>query len=131
MDVKPVIANGKTIILFHGKSFSGYYWKDIIAALTDKGYRVIVPDQAGCGRSDKPDLHYSFHMLVKNNRLLPDSLQVDEVTVIGHYMGGMLAVRFALMFPGKTEKLVLENPIGLEDYKSFVPYQSLEEIYAK
>lgn len=131
MDVRPVIANGKTIILFHGKNFNGYYWKDIIPALTEKGYRVIVPDQVGWGRSDKPDLHYSFHMLAKNNRLLLDSLQIDKVTVIGHSMGGMLAVRFALMYAAKTDKLVLENPIGLEDYKSFVPYQSLEANYTK
>lgn len=131
MDVKPAIASGKTIMLFHGKNFNGYYWKDIIPALTEKGYRVIVPDQIGWGRSDKPDLHYSFHMLAKNNRLLLDSLHIDNVTVLGHSMGGMLAVRFALMFPGNTEKLVLENPIGLEDYRTFVPYQSINEIYKK
>ena len=131
MDIKPAIANGKTIMLFHGKNFNGYYWKDIIPALTEKGYRVIVPDQLGWGRSDKPDLHYSFHMLAKNTRLLLDSLHIDDVTVIGHSMGGMLAIRFALMYPDKTKKLILENPIGLEDYKTFVPYQSIDNIYIK
>jgi pimeloyl-ACP methyl ester carboxylesterase len=85
----------------------------------------------GWGRSDKPELHYSFHMLANNNRLLLDSLHIEKVTVIGHSMGGMLAARFALMFPGRTEKLVLENPIGLEDYKSFVPYKTLDELYRK
>lgn len=131
MDIKPANANGKTIMLFHGKNFNGYYWKEIIPALTEKGYRVIVPDQLGWGRSDKPDLHYSFHALAKNNRLLLDSLHIDKVTVIGHSMGGMLAVRYALMYADKTEKLVLENPIGLEDYKTFVPYQSIDKIYLK
>lgn len=131
MDIKPANANGKNIMLFHGKNFNGYYWKDIIPALTEKGYRVIVPDQLGWGRSDKPDLHYSFHALAKNNRLLLDSLHIDKVTVIGHSMGGMLAVRYALMYADKTEKLVLENPIGLEDYKTFVPYQSIDKIYLK
>jgi len=131
MDIKPATSNGRTIILFHGKNFNGYYWKDIIPALTEKGYRVIVPDQLGWGRSDKPELHYSFHMLANNNRLLLDSLHIDKVTVIGHSMGGMLAARFALMYPGRTEKLVLENPVGLEDYKTFVPYKSQDEIYQK
>jgi len=131
MDVKPATPNGRTMMLFHGKNFNGYYWKDIIPALTEKGYRVIVPDQLGWGRSDKMDLHYSFHMLANNNRLLLDSLHIDRVTVIGHSMGGMLAARFALMYPARTEKLVLENPIGLEDYKTFVPYKSLDEIYQK
>jgi pimeloyl-ACP methyl ester carboxylesterase len=131
MDIKPATPNGKSIILFHGKNFSGYYWKDIIPALTEKGYRVIVPDQVGWGRSDKPDLHYSFHMLAKNNRLLLDSLHIDKVIVLGHSMGGMLAIRFALMYPSNTEKLILENPIGLEDYKTFVPYQSIDTLYKK
>lgn len=131
MDAKPATANGKTIMLFHGKNFSGYYWKDIIAPLTEKGYRVIVPDQLGWGRADKPDLHYSFHMLAKSNFLLLDSLHIDKVIVLGHSMGGMLATRFALMYAAKTEKLILENPIGLEDYKTFVPYQSAEDIYKK
>lgn len=129
MDVKPQKANGQTIILFHGKNFSGFYWKDVIPFLNKEGYRVIVPDQVGWGRSDKPNLHYSFHMLAHNNKLLLDSLKVDKLVVLGHSMGGMLAVRFALMYPSKVSKLVLENPIGLEDYKTFVPYQPLEKLH--
>ena len=44
-------------------------------------------------------------------------------------MGGMLATRFALLYPERTEKLLLENPIGLEDYRTFVPYVSTEQQY--
>ena len=130
MDVMSEKPNGKTIILFHGKNFNGYYWKNVIPMLTEKGYRVIVPDQIGWGKSDRPDLHYSFHMLAENNKTLLDSLHIQKVTVLGHSMGGMLAVRFTLMFPGTTEKLILEDPIGLEDYKTFVPYQPLEKLFA-
>ena len=131
MDIKPAKANGKTVILFHGKNFNGYYWKDVIAALRDKGYRVLVPDQVGWGRSDKPNIHYSFHMLAHNNKLLLDSLRIQKVIVLGHSMGGMLACRFSLMYPRLVEKLVLENPIGLEDYKTFVPYQTLQQIWIR
>ncbi|MEP6675136.1 MAG: alpha/beta hydrolase [Ferruginibacter sp.] len=131
MDVKPSSSNGKTIILFHGKNFNGYYWKDIIPVLVAKGYRVIAPDQLGWGRSDKPNLHYSFHMLAAGNKSLLDSLHVEKVIVIGHSMGGMLGIRFALMYPQSVEKLVLEDPIGLEDYKTFVPYQPIEKLYLK
>jgi len=131
MDVKPVTGNGKTIILFHGKNFSGYYWKDVIPLLLNRGYRVIVPDQPGWGHSGKPDLHYSFHMLAAINKSLLDSLHINKLIVLGHSMGGMLAIRFSLMYPEFVEKLVLENPIGLEDYKTFVPYQSLETLYKK
>lgn len=130
MDVRPTSqANGKTVLLFHGKNFGGYYWRDLISALTTSGYRVVVPDQIGFGRSSKPVIHYSFQLLSSQNRKLLDSLDLEKVIVLGHSMGGMLATRFALMYPHKVEKLILENPIGLEDYKVFVPYVSLEQQY--
>jgi pimeloyl-ACP methyl ester carboxylesterase len=129
MDVQPATANGKTIILFHGKNFSGYYWKDLLPLLLQKGYRVIVPDLLGWGRSGKPDLHYSFHLLDAVNKSLLDTLHINKVIVLGHSMGGMVAARFTLMYPSLVEKLVLEDPIGLEDYKTFVPYQSLDKLY--
>jgi pimeloyl-ACP methyl ester carboxylesterase len=131
MDVKPGTPNGKAVILFHGKNFNGYYWKDVIEFLKTNGYRVIVPDQIGWGKSSRANIHYSFHMLAVNNKGLLDSLGIEKVIVIGHSTGGMLAVRFALMYPDRTEKLILENPVGLEDYRTFVPYQSVDALYIK
>jgi pimeloyl-ACP methyl ester carboxylesterase len=131
MDAKPDSPGNKTVLLFHGKNFNGYYWKDVMAFLVKAGYRVIVPDQPGWGRSDKPDLHYSFHLLAYAMNKLLDSLHIGKVYLVGHSMGGMLAARFAMTYPGKVEKLVLENPIGLEDYKRFVPYQTTDQLYEK
>ena len=51
MDIDPANPNGKTVLLFHGKNFGGYYWTNVIQTLTAKGYRVIVPDQIGFGKS--------------------------------------------------------------------------------
>ncbi len=62
---------------------------------------------------------------------LLDYLGVNKVNVIGHSMGGMLAARFALMYPETVDKVIFENPIGLEDYRTFVPYLTLPELYAK
>jgi len=129
MDVKPQNPNGKAVILFHGKNFGGYYWTDVIKALTIKGYRVIVPDQIGFGRSSKPFIHYSFHEFARYNKKLLDTLGIQKIIVLGHSMGGMLATRFTLMYPNMVEKLLLEDPIGLEDYRTFVPYESAEEDY--
>jgi pimeloyl-ACP methyl ester carboxylesterase len=67
--------------------------------------------------------------MAMQNKTLLDSLQVSQAIVIGHSMGGMLAIRFALMYPELTEKLILEDPIGLEDYKAKVPYQPVEYWY--
>src|SRR5215213_3425989 len=116
---------------FMEKNFNGYYWKDVIAFLSAAGYRVIVPDQVGWGMSDKPNIHYSFHLLAANSKRLLDTLGIQKVSVVAHSMGGMLATRFALMYPEVVEKLIYENPIGLEDYKTFVPYRPVEEQYEK
>lgn len=130
MDVQPEgKGNGKTVLLLHGKNFAGNYWSHTVRALAQSGYRVVVPDQIGFGKSSKPDIHYSFHLLAANTKKLLDSLGVKEVAVVGHSMGGMLAARFALMYPESATRLVLENPIGLEDYRVMVPYVSLEELY--
>lgn len=130
MDVQPDSAWKTTVILFHGKNFNGYYWKDVMAFLVKAGYRVIAPDQPGWGRSDKPDLHYSFQLLSYAMHQLIDSLHIAKVTIVGHSMGGMLAARFAMMYPDKVGRLILEDPIGLEDYKRFIPYQTTEKLYA-
>jgi pimeloyl-ACP methyl ester carboxylesterase len=129
MDIKPTQPNGKTAMLFHGKNFGGYYWTNVINALTARGYRVIVPDQIGFGKSSKAFIHYSFHKLARFNKDLLDTLGINKITLMGHSMGGMLATRFALMYPQAVEKLLLEDPIGLEDYRTFVPYQSAEQDY--
>ncbi|MCB2410274.1 alpha/beta fold hydrolase [Hymenobacter lucidus] len=123
-------ANGRTAVLLHGKNFFGAYWRETIKALTAAGFRVVVPDQVGFGKSDKPDMHYSFYQLAHNTKRLLDTLGVPKAVIIGHSMGGMLATRFALMYPGATEKLVLENPIGLEDYRVGVPFQPIDQAEA-
>ena len=130
MDVAPTKNdNGNTVVLFHGKNFGGYYWTDVIKSLTNRGYRVVVPDQIGFGKSSKAFIHYSFHQMAVWNKALLTSLGIEKVNVLGHSMGGMLATRFALLYPESTEKLLLENPIGLEDYRRIVPYISTEEQY--
>ena len=130
MDVAPTgKGNGRAVLLLHGKNFFGAYWKDTIAKLSAAGYRVIVPDQIGFGKSSKPNIHYSFHLLASNTKKLLESLGVKQLAVVGHSMGGMLATRFALMYPEAVTHLVLENPIGLEDYRELVPYLPLAEAY--
>lgn len=130
MDVKPPNYNGKNIVLFHGKNFNGAYWKTTIEALTREGFRVIVPDQIGFGKSSKPQhFHYTFQQLAQNTKTLLDTLKVGKTAILGHSMGGMLATRFALMYPEITEKFILENPIGLEDWKLKVPYKPVEWWY--
>lgn len=130
MDVKPKKSNGKTIMLLHGKNFNGAYWEKTAKDLSDKGFRVIIPDQIGFGKSSKPQSYqFSFAQLASNTKAILDDLKIDKIIVLGHSMGGMVATRFTLMYPELVEKLILENPIGLEDYKALARYQTVDEAY--
>ncbi|RYG47145.1 alpha/beta hydrolase, partial [bacterium] len=130
MDVRPDNANGTTVVLLHGKNFFGAYWKPTVAALVAKGFRVVVPDQIGFGKSSKPNIDYSFDGLAANTLKLLDALKIEKAAVVGHSMGGMLAVRFARNYPARTSHLILENPIGLEDYRFSIPPRTDEEVFA-
>ncbi|MGG5210366.1 alpha/beta fold hydrolase [Chryseobacterium sp. MIQD13] len=130
MDVQPKKPNGKTIMLLHGKNFNGAYWEKTAKDLSDKGFRVIIPDQIGFGKSSKPQSYqFSFSQLAKNTKAILDQLKIDKTIVLGHSMGGMVATRFTLLYPEKVQKLILENPIGLEDYKTFAAYQTIDQAY--
>ena len=92
---------------------------------------MVAPDQIGFGKSSKPHAYqFTFQALAENTRGLLDHLGVGRVHVVGHSMGGMLGTRFALMFPDRTDRLVLVNPIGLEDWKTVVPYRTVDEFFA-
>ena len=128
MDVKPQNPNGQTLVLMHGKNFGSDYWAGTIKAMSTYGYRVIAPDQVGFGKSSKPEMRYTFGMLAENTARLLDHLKLGRVTVIGNSMGGMLAVHFARKYPERLTALVLENPLGLEDYVASIPPQQTPDL---
>jgi pimeloyl-ACP methyl ester carboxylesterase len=131
MDVAPPRPNGRVAVLLHGKNFCAATWQATILALSQAGYRVVAPDQIGFCKSTKPaHYQYTFHQLAANTRALLASLGISRVTLIGHSTGGMLAMRYGLMFPAEVEQLVLVDPIGLEDWEAKgVPWQSVDERY--
>jgi pimeloyl-ACP methyl ester carboxylesterase len=131
MDVAPTIrANGRTAVLLHGKNFCAATWGGTAAALAARGYRVIVPDQVGFCKSDKPDgFQYSFAALATRTRDLLAAAGVTRATLVGHSTGGMLAIRYALLFPDRVDALVLVNPLGLNDtLAEGVPYAPIEKL---
>src|SRR5438309_7577339 len=130
MDVAPEgQPNGRTVVLLHGMNFFGEYWSGTIDVLRKHGFRVVVPDQIGFGRSSKPIIPYNFHDMALNTRRLLESLRISKVTIVGHSMGGMLAARFAASFPDITERAVIYDPIGLTDVRWQQPWHSAEEAY--
>ena len=128
MDVPAVGKQKGAVLLFHGKNFSSDYWKLTIIGLAQAGYRVIAPDQIGFGKSSKPDVAYHFDDLAANTQALLTSLKIKQVAVIANSMGGMVGVRFASLHPNAVTKLVLENPLGLEDYSKDIPPQQNDNL---
>lgn len=122
-------ANGRVVVLMHGKNFCGATWEHQIASLTTAGYRVVVPDQIGFCASTKPaHYQYSFQQLVRNTDALLKSLGVPRATLVAHSTGGMIATRYALMLPQAVEQLVLVDPLGLEDWQAKgVPTRTVDE----
>ena len=130
MDVAPAgTANGHTVVLFHGNNFAGFYFGPVIDALRKEGFRVLVPDQIGYGRSSKPIIPYHFADMARNTRAILKSLTIDKAMIVGHSMGGMLAARFATQYPDVTERLVFYNPIGLTDARFDRPFGGTDEAY--
>ena len=130
MDISPAgTPNGRTVVLLHGMNFGGFYFSGPIEALRTEGFRVVVPDQIGFGRSSKPIIPYNFHDMALNTRKLLQSLGVAQAAIVGHSMGGMLAARFAASYPDLTERLVIYNPIGLTDLRYQTAWRSADDAY--
>jgi pimeloyl-ACP methyl ester carboxylesterase len=128
MDVAPAQGNGRVVVLLHGRNFPSSYWAPVIKTLNDAGYRVVVPDQIGFGKSSKPYGELHFDTLARNTIALLDHLQIPKADIVAHSMGGMVAVRIARAYPDRVNHLVLTAPIGLEDYRFYVPPTPTEKI---
>jgi pimeloyl-ACP methyl ester carboxylesterase len=133
MDVAPTgPANGRTAVLLHGKNFCAATWAPTVRVLADAGFRVVAVDQIGFCKASKPAAYqFSLPQLAANTHALLQSLNIDRAVVVGHSMGGMLGARFAIQHPNAVERLVLVNPIGLEDWQAEgVPYAPLDAAFA-
>ena len=122
-------ANGRTVLLLHGNNFGGFYFTAVIDALRKAGFRVVVPDQIGYGRSSKLVAPYNLSSQARNTYLILQAEKIERVMVVGHSMGGMLAARFATQYPKAVERLVLYNPIGLTDGRFDRPMPPVDELY--
>jgi pimeloyl-ACP methyl ester carboxylesterase len=101
-----VAGHGAAVILLHGIGDSSATWEHIIPELAGN-HLVIAPDLLGHGRSDKPRADYSVAAYANGLRDLLDVLGLDRASLIGHSLGGAVAMQFAYQFPARTERLVL------------------------
>jgi pimeloyl-ACP methyl ester carboxylesterase len=102
---------GEVLLLVHGLGGSSSSWAEVIPKLSDK-YRVIAPDLLGHGRSDKPSGDYSPAVFARLLCDLLDALGIDKATVVGHSLGGGVAMTFASQHRTHCRRLVLLNSGG-------------------
>ncbi|MGI5472635.1 alpha/beta fold hydrolase [Streptomyces sp. CA-132043] len=103
---------GPAVVLVHGIGDSSATWAGIIPALA-RNHTVIAPDLLGHGASDKPRADYSVAAYANGIRDLLGVLGIDRASLIGHSLGGGVAMQFAYQFPERTERLVLVSAGGV------------------
>jgi pimeloyl-ACP methyl ester carboxylesterase len=103
--------DGKTVVLVHGNPTWGYLYRNFILPLLKAGYRVVVPDHLGFGRSQKPDSADLFTIPKHAERLgaLLDSLSLSNVTFVVQDWGGPIALSWATRHPEKIRSLCILN----------------------
>ncbi len=103
---------GPVVVLVHGIASRAAQWQQVMSLLGD-GYQVIAPDLLGHGLSAKPRTDYSLGAQACGLRDLLAGLGHDRVTLVGHSLGGGIAMQFAYQFPERVERLALINAGGL------------------
>jgi pimeloyl-ACP methyl ester carboxylesterase len=106
------VGTGPTLLLIHGVGDNSSTWEHLLPFLA-LGHTVIAPDLLGHGASDKPRADYSVAAYANGMRDLLSVLGVDRATVVGHSLGGGVAMQFAYQYPERCERLVLVSTGGV------------------
>jgi len=107
-----VAGSGQTVVLIHGMINSSRHWQDVAERLASS-YRVVAPDLIGHGDSATPRGDHSLGAHASSIRDLLTTIGVERATIVGHSLGGGVAMQFFYQFPQRTERLVLISSGGL------------------
>jgi pimeloyl-ACP methyl ester carboxylesterase len=107
-----IAGNGPAVVLIHGMVNSSRHWEAVAACLSDR-YTVIAPDLIGHGDSATPRGDYSLGAHAAGVRDLLTAIGVERATIVGHSLGGGVAMQFFYQFPQRVERLVLVSSGGL------------------
>lgn len=132
------IGTGPIVVWLHGSGpgASGFSnFKGNYPAFDKSGFRNIVLDLPGFGRSDKPDdVNYDLAFFVENLRLLLDNIGVDRCTVLGNSLGGAIALGYTLDNPERVDNLILMAPGGVEERETYFDMEGIKrmvEVYSQ
>jgi 4,5:9,10-diseco-3-hydroxy-5,9,17-trioxoandrosta-1(10),2-diene-4-oate hydrolase len=103
---------GSTLILLHGVGCHVEFWERNIAALA-REHRVFAVDIVGFGRTDKPEVVYTFELMADFVLDFMKTMGIDKASLVGNSMGGGISLTVAAQAPERVEKIVLVDPVGL------------------
>jgi len=109
-----IAGSGPAVLLIHGMINSSRHWRSVALSLADS-HTVIAPDLIGHGDSATPRGDYSIGAHAASIRDLLAAIGIDRATVVGHSLGGGIAMQFFYQFPQRTERLILVSSGGLGD----------------
>jgi haloalkane dehalogenase len=89
------VGEGPAVVFLHGIPTHAYLWRNVLPHVAEGGWRCIAVDHIGFGRSDKPDLNYSWLELARHFEGFVDALALPHVVLIGHDLGGAVALHWA------------------------------------
>jgi len=104
--------DGPAVLFIHGLTNSSRSWARLVDTL-NMDHRILAPDLYGHGASAKPMGDYSLSAHAATLRDLLDRLGIDQVTLVGHSLGGGIALQFCYLFPERVSRLVLVSSGGL------------------
>jgi pimeloyl-ACP methyl ester carboxylesterase len=104
--------SGPLLVLLHGITSTSEAWRDVMPRLAER-YTVVAPDMIGHGRSAKPRGDYSLGAYAAGVRDLLAVLGFERGTVVGHSLGGGIAMQFSYLFPEYVERMALISSGGL------------------
>ncbi|MFC6149297.1 MULTISPECIES: alpha/beta fold hydrolase [Mumia] len=107
-----MLGSGPAVLLLHGLGCDSTTWLGVARQLAER-FTVVAPDFLGHGESDKPRADYSLGAYANAMRDLLTYLEIERVTVVGHSLGGGVAMQFAYQYPERTERICLVAPGGL------------------
>ncbi len=107
-----IAGSGPAILLIHGIGDNSTTWSSVQSTLAQR-FTVIAPDLLGHGKSDKPRADYSVAAYANGMRDLLSVLDIERVTVVGHSLGGGVAMQFAYQFPQLVDRLILVGAGGV------------------
>ena len=118
LDTAPGRTDLPAVLLVHGWAGCTTDFRPLLERVGDER-RWVAFDFPGCGESDKPDIHYSITGMAEFVEAVRAALGAETVDLVGHSLGGQVAVHYAVRYPDRVRRLALIDPDGLEGEEGF------------